>query len=171
MSTRHLVVMGVSGVGKTTVAETLADVLGADFAEGDLFHPEANITKMSSGAPLTDDDRWPWLESLAAWTRERRSDGVSTVVACSALRRAYRDVLRRDVPETFFLHLTGDPELIRDRMRARRHFMPPDLLQSQFETLEPLGPDENGVVVDVARAVRDIVDRAVATLATRTPDS
>jgi carbohydrate kinase (thermoresistant glucokinase family) len=163
--------MGVSGVGKTTVAETLADVLGADFAEGDLFHPEANITKMSSGAPLTDDDRWPWLEALAAWTRERRSDGVSTVVACSALRRAYRDVLRRDVPETFFLHLTGDPELIRDRMRARRHFMPPDLLQSQFETLEPLGPDENGVVVDVAQAVRDIVDRAVAALATRTPDS
>jgi len=171
MRTRHLVVMGVSGVGKTTVAETLADVLGAEFAEGDLFHPEANITKMSSGAPLADADRWPWLEALAAWTRERRSDGVSTVVACSALRRAYRDVLRRDVPETFFLHLSGEPELVRDRMRARRHFMPPDLLQSQFDTLEPLGPDEKGMVVDVAHPVRDIVDRAVAALATPTPDS
>jgi gluconokinase len=157
----HLVVMGVAGSGKTTVARHLADELDLRFAEADDFHPPANIAKMSGGAPLTDDDRWPWLEALAGWTADRRADGTSTVVTCSALRRSYRDVLRRPVPETYFLHLHGDEELLGRRMRGRDHFMPPALLRSQFETLEPLGRDERGTTLDVTPEVDELLRRAL----------
>lgn len=158
--TVHIVVMGVAGVGKSTVAGRLADSVDITLAlaEGDEFHPPANIAKMTSGQPLTDEDRYPWLASLAAWTSDQRSQGHSTVVTCSALRRTYRDIVRRGAPETFFVHLHGSEELIRRRMDGRNHFMPVALLRSQFETLEPLEPDEPGMVVDAALPVDEIAE-------------
>jgi carbohydrate kinase (thermoresistant glucokinase family) len=156
--------MGVAGVGKSTVAQRLAADLDLELAEGDDFHPRANIDKMSSGEALTDEDRWPWLEALAAWTEERRTAGRDTVVTCSALRRAYRDVLRRADPDTFFVCLLGDEDLLRDRMEHRDHFMPASLLASQIETLEPLEDDENGVSVDVALPVDEVVTRVEGAL-------
>jgi gluconokinase len=142
-----VVVMGISGVGKTTTGRELADRFGVEYADGDDFHPPANVAKMSSGIPLSDDDRWPWLRSIGAWLAEHDERGG--VVSCSALRRAYRDVLVKAAPRAFFLHLVVDPDLIRERMRHREHFMPLSLLESQVRSLEPLQPDENGVVVDL----------------------
>lgn len=159
-ATVHIVVMGVSGSGKSTIARHLRDGFGLRMAEADDFHPPANIAKMSGGEPLTDGDRWPWLEALARWTADRHAAGTSTVLACSALKRSYRDVLRRPVPDTYFLHLHGAEELLAERMRAREHFMPPALLRSQFDTLEPLAPDECGAVLDVAPPVAELVRRA-----------
>jgi gluconokinase len=156
--------MGVSGVGKTTVASGLADALGVEYAEGDKFHPQANIDKMSAGTPLDDEDRWPWLESLARWTGEEHAAGSTTVVTCSALKRSYRDVLRRGAPGTFFVHLSGSEELIRSRIEGREHFMPASLLRSQFDTLEPLQPDEAGVELDVTMSPEEIVRRALTAL-------
>lgn len=164
MASRHLVVMGVSGVGKSTIAVRLAADLGLELAEGDDFHSPANIAKMTSGHPLTDEDRWPWLESLAGWTAQHRDQGVSTVVTCSALRRAYRDVLRQADPDTFFVHLYGAESLLTDRMADRDHFMPASLLRSQMETLEPLEPDELGTSLDAASPVDEIVERVEAQL-------
>jgi gluconokinase len=161
----HLVVMGVSGVGKSTVAERLTLRLGYAFAEGDDFHPPANVEKMSNGVPLQDADRMPWLRSLAEWAGERDAAGESTVTTCSALKRTYRDVLREGAPRTVFLHLVGNPSLLLERMAGRRHFMPPDLLESQFATLEPLQEDERGIEVDVTLSPEQIVDRAVQELA------
>lgn len=158
----HLVVMGVSGAGKSAVARPLADRLGFQFAEGDEFHPEANVEKMSMGKPLTDEDRWPWLRLLAEWTREHDRAGRSTVVTCSALKRSYRDVLRSGGPGTCFVHLTGDKGLILERMGSREHFMPPTLLESQLDTLQDLDDDENGFEVDIADPVATIVDTVVA---------
>jgi carbohydrate kinase (thermoresistant glucokinase family) len=149
----HLVFMGVSGSGKSTIAREVQQELGWDYAEGDDFHPAANVAKMREGTPLTDADRWGWLESLAAWTAERDARGEPTIMACSALRRAYRDVLRRGGAGTFFVHTTGDKHLILQRMNAREHFMPPTLLESQLDTLEPLQPDEDGMDVDPALPV------------------
>lgn len=124
----HIVVMGVSGSGKSTSAHALVDRLGWEFGEGDDFHPPANLEKMRLGHPLTDDDRWPWLTD---WTKERDDHGASTIVTCSALRRAYRDVLREG-GHTYFLHLVGDRQSLLDRMHSRQHFMPASLLDSQF---------------------------------------
>lgn len=149
-SVPHLVVMGVSGTGKSAVGTELAEKLGWEFAEGDDFHPPANVEKMSSGRPLVDEDRWPWLRSLAAWTAERDAQGTPTIITCSALRRVYRDVLREGGDGTYFLHLVGDKGLLLDRMGSRDHFMPPSLLESQLDTLEDLEADERGVVLDIA---------------------
>ncbi len=160
MSVRHLVVMGVSGSGKTTVAEALATRLGWEFAEGDSFHPPENVAKMSQGTPLTDADRWGWLESLAAWVADHEAVGRRTVVSCSALRRTYRDVLRRGGPDMAFVHLVGDKGLLLERMGTREHFMPPTLLESQLDTLEPLAEDETGVSIDVAAEPAQIVEDA-----------
>lgn len=153
----HLVFMGVSGSGKSTAARAVQQRLGWEYAEGDDFHPPANVAKMREGIPLTDADRWGWLESLADWTAERDARGEPTIIACSALRRAYRDVLRRGGPGTFFVHSTGDKHTILERMGAREHFMPPSLLESQLDVLEPLEPDEQGMDVDPALAVDLIV--------------
>ena len=153
----HLVFMGVSGSGKSTAARAVQQQLGWEYAEGDDFHPPANVAKMSEGTPLTDDDRWGWLESLAEWTAERDAKGEPTIIACSALRRADRDVLRRGGEGTFFVHSTGDKHMILERMNAREHFMPPSLLESQLDILEPLEPDEQGMDVDPALAVDLIV--------------
>ena len=153
----HLVFMGVSGSGKSTAARAVQQQLGWEYAEGDDFHPPANLAKMREGTPLTDADRWGWLESLATWTAERETRDEPTIITCSALRRTYRDVLRRGGGATFFVHCTGDKHLILDRMNAREHFMPPSLLESQLDTLEPLQPDEPGMDVDPAEPVDRIV--------------
>ncbi len=159
----HVVVMGVAGTGKSTVAQALTDELSLVFTEGDDHHPRANIEKMSSGTALDDDDRAPWLDALARWTREQHDNGQDTVLTCSALRRRYRDVLRAAVPEsTFFVHLAGSAEVLAERMAARDHFMPTSLLDSQFATLEQLEPDEAGQVVDVDRPLEEVVDDALA---------
>lgn len=146
----HLVFMGVSGSGKSTVAEAVRDRLGWVFAEGDDFHPKANVDKMAAGYPLTDEDRRPWLESLADWTATHDRAGTPTLVSCSALKRFYRDILRSGGEHTFFVHLAGDKGLLLQRMGAREHFMPTTLLESQLDTLQALDPDEAGMTVDVA---------------------
>lgn len=161
----HLVVMGVAGSGKTTVAHILAERLGWVVAEADEFHPAANVAKMAAGTPLTDEDRWPWLAAIAAWIGEQDAAGRSSVVTCSALRRAYRDVLAAAPGRVRFVHLDGTPELIGDRMSHRTgHFMPTTLLPSQFATLEPLQPDEDGVTVPVAVSPNSVADAALRAL-------
>ncbi|MFD9790750.1 gluconokinase [Streptomyces sp. NPDC059070] len=164
MSTPHVVVvMGVAGTGKTTIGPLVAESLGVPYAEGDDFHPAANVAKMSAGVPLEDADRWPWLDAIGRWAHGRA--GLGGVVSSSALKRAYRDRLRAAAPGLVFLHLTGERELIERRMRERKgHFMPTALLDSQFATLQPLTPDEAGVAVDVAGTPEEITDRAVAAL-------
>lgn len=164
MSTPHVVVvMGVAGTGKTTIGPLLAARLGVPYAEGDDFHPQANIAKMSAGTPLDDDDRWPWLDAIGAWAHERA--GLGGVVSCSALKRSYRDRLRAEAPGVVFVHLSGDRALIEDRMTHRQgHFMPTALLDSQFATLQPLGSDEAGVAVDVTGSPEEITERAAKAL-------
>ncbi|MGX2998113.1 gluconokinase [Streptomyces sp. JNUCC 64] len=158
--------MGVAGTGKTTIGPLLADRLGVPYAEGDDFHPAANIAKMTAGTPLTDEDRLPWLDSIGAWATGRAGHGG--VVSSSALKRSYRDRLRAAAPGLLFVHLTGDRTLIEERMSHREgHFMPTALLDSQFATLQPLEPDEAGVDVDVAGDPGAITDRAVTALAAR----
>lgn len=153
-----LVVMGVSGSGKTTVAAMLAHRLGWEFEDGDWFHPPANVAKMESGAPLTDADRRPWLEAVAEWIDQARAQGRHGVVACSALKRAYRDVLAGGRPDVRIVYLKGDKDLIAKRMTARHgHFMPPALLDSQFEALEEPGADERPIIVAIDARPRDIV--------------
>jgi gluconokinase len=158
----HVVVMGVSGSGKTTVAHGIRDAMGLVFAEADEFHSDANIAKMKDGTPLTDEDRWPWLEALAEWMGQQAGLGRDTVIACSALRRSYRDVLRSKVSDVEFVHLDGPAEVIRERMSGRRgHYMPASLLDSQVDTLEPLQDDETGLVLDLRDPVERLVDQAV----------
>jgi gluconokinase len=157
----HVVVMGVSGTGKTTVGEQLAEELGCEFVEGDQLHPSRNIDKMSKGIPLTDEDRWPWLQAIAERVAVRDHEGISTVVTCSALKRSYRDVLR-DAAPTFFVHLHAPYDVLEARMQHRtKHFMPTGLLTSQFDTLEELGDDEAGAVVDVSPPLDEVVEEAV----------
>ncbi|MEV0428615.1 gluconokinase [Micromonospora sp. NPDC050495] len=163
--TRHVIVMGVSGAGKTTVARGISELTELVFAEADEFHPPANVARMRAGIPLDDAARWPWLSDLAAWMAERHAEGVSTVLACSALKRAYRDVLRQGPPTVEFVHLAGTAELIRDRMTRRvGHYMPASLLDSQRATLEELGSDEPGVVLDVSASPEELVAAAVRRL-------
>jgi gluconokinase len=157
----HIVVMGVAGTGKTSVGETLAEELGCEFIEGDELHPRANIEKMSKGIPLTDEDRWPWLHAIAEMIAVKDYEGICTVVTCSALKRSYRDVLR-DAAPTFFVHLDAPFEVLEERMEHRtKHFMPTSLLRSQFETLEPLGDDEPGAVIDVSPPLDEVIEEAL----------
>ncbi|RKS05233.1 gluconokinase [Nocardiopsis sp. Huas11] len=158
----HFVFMGVAGSGKTTVAHQVAERLGLPFAEADTFHPRANIDKMAAGVPLTDADRWPWLRELAGWISGHDARGQDSVMACSALRRDYRDVLRGGARDVHFLHMDGPEQVILDRIAARPdHFMPPALLRSQLDTLEALGADEEGAVFDVRLDVDTLVERAL----------
>lgn len=158
--------MGVSGCGKSSVAEGVARALGGRFFDGDDFHPSANIEKMSRGAPLDDDDRWPWLmlvgEELA------RGDGV-VVGACSALKRRYREHIAAATGEpVLFLHLAGSRDLIGERMAVREgHFMPPALLDSQFAALEPPGEDEHAITIDIRPTITEIVSATVAAVEAR----
>jgi gluconokinase len=158
----HVVVMGVAGSGKTTVGTLLAARLGWVYAEGDAFHPEGNVDKMAAGIPLVDGDRWPWLHALRDWMSEQGAAGHDTVLACSALRRAYRDVLRQAGGRVRFVHLSGDRRLSGERMADRSgHFMPAELLSSQYEALEPLADDEDGITVDAAASPERIVQTVV----------
>lgn len=147
--TTTLVLMGVSGVGKSSVAAELATRLGGEFTEGDDFHSELNRKKMADGHPLDDEDRWPWLRSIADWIGRQEEADRPAVVTCSALKRSYRDLLRDGHPSVRFVHLKAPPGLIAERVQARRgHYMPPSLLESQLVTLEPLQPEEPGLVVE-----------------------
>ncbi len=161
----HLVVvMGVTGAGKSTVGGLIAERLGVGFRDADDFHPPANIAKMSSGQPLTDADRWPWLDAIGAHLAAHRGQGC--VVTCSALKRAYRDRLRAAAPGLRFVHLHGDIALVAARQAARQgHFMPPSLVASQFATLEPPAAEEADVIaLDVAAAPAALAEAALAAL-------
>ncbi len=160
MTDWRIVVMGVSGCGKSSVGLALAEALGARFIDGDDLHPEANKAKMAAGIPLNDDDRWPWLDLVGEALAES-----NTVVACSALKRVYRERILAAAPGTFFVHLHGTRELLAQRMNARpNHFMPVSLLDSQLNTLEPLGADEPGVMLDIALPIDQLVAAAKAAL-------
>jgi gluconokinase len=157
-----IVVMGVAGSGKTTIASGLAEKLGVPFVEGDSLHPLANVRKMASGIPLTDADRWPWLEAIGQRIEVERHLGHGVVVSCSALKHAYRDCLRKEVHgKVHFILLDGSHELISDRMKKRKgHFMPPGLLESQFATLEKPTPDEHAVILDISHTIPALLAEA-----------
>jgi gluconokinase len=160
-----LVVMGVSGSGKSTIAEHLAARLGWRYVDGDLFHPPANVAKMSAGHPLTDEDRWPWLRAIAAEIDRLAAAGTRAVVACSALKRAYRDILAHGRDDVRIVFLDGTKDLIAKRLAARKgHFMPPGLLDSQFKTLEPPQPSEQPITVSIDASVDGIVNDIVRQL-------
>jgi gluconokinase len=160
-----LVVMGVSGSGKSTVADKLAERLGWTFEDGDRFHPASNVAKMSAGHPLTDEDRWPWLQAIADEIDRVCKAGERAVIACSALKRAYRDILVHGRNDIRIVFLNGSQDLIAGRLAARKgHFMPPGLLDSQFRTLEPPGVDENPVTVSIDASVEAIVDNIISQL-------
>lgn len=157
-----LVVMGVSGSGKSTIADKLAGRLGWRYEDGDKFHPASNVAKMSAGHPLTDEDRWPWLQAIADEIDRLCKAGEHGVIACSALKRSYRDVLVHGRNDVRMVYLEGAKELIAERLaRRKHHFMPPGLLDSQFETLQPPGADENPLTVSIVPSVDEIVDAIV----------
>ena len=158
-----LVVMGVSGSGKSTVGAALAQRLQVPFEDADDLHPSANIAKMSAGHALNDEDRFPWLELIGEWLAVHEEGGG--VMSCSALKRKYRDQLRQHLDGLAFVHLAGTQDVIAHRQASRPgHFMPASLLASQFATLEPLQPDERGVVIDVDQSIDAIVEQTVSGL-------
>jgi gluconokinase len=165
-----ILVMGVAGSGKTTAGERLALELGWPFRDADSFHPAVNVAKMSAGTPLTDDDRWPWLAAIAAWIDEGRSLRQPRVVSCSALKRSYRRILLDGRPDVRLVYLKGDIELISARMGRRTgHFMPPSLLTSQFDALEPPGADEWPIIVPIEQSPRRIIEHICAHMALAGP--
>jgi gluconokinase len=165
MRAAAIIVMGVSGSGKSTIGALLAERLGWPFADADGFHPPENVAKMAAGIPLTDADRWPWLDAIAAHIGAARQAGQPVVVACSALRRAYRDRLRAGHGDLLFLHLSGAPEVIAARQAARQgHFMPPSLMASQFATLEDTVAEPDAVTVSVKASPDEVVEAALAHL-------
>jgi carbohydrate kinase (thermoresistant glucokinase family) len=156
-----LVVMGVTSSGKTTVAQGLAERRGWPFQEGDSLHPKANVEKMAAGTPLTDEDRWPWLDKVSAWIDARRAAGDSAVITCSMLKRAYRDKVIGDKDDVRLMYLKGDRKVIAARMAKRKgHYMPTSLLDSQIATLEPPAADERPLVVDIEGSIEDMVAQA-----------
>jgi gluconokinase len=160
-----LVVMGVSGSGKSTVAEHLAARLGWKYVDGDLFHPTNNVAKMSAGHPLSDEDRWPWLKAIAGEIDRVCAANTRAVVACSALKRAYRDILVHGRDDVRIVFLDGTQDLIAKRLTARKgHFMPPGLLDSQFKTLEPPQPSERPIAVSIDASVEAIIDDIIRQL-------
>jgi len=157
--TRCAIVMGVSGCGKTSVGEGLSRSTSIRFVDGDALHPQANVDKMSAGNPLTDQDRWPWLEAIG---REFAQSPEPLIIGCSALKRSYRDMIRHHAGAMVtFIHLTGTREIISQRMQARKHhFMPPALLDSQFAALEPPAPDEDSISIDIDQPLEAIIAQA-----------
>lgn len=161
----HIVVMGVSGCGKSTVGRALAQALGLHFVEGDELHSPRNVELMAAGTPLTDADRHGWLQEVASQLGNATAQSRGVVVSCSALKRAYRDQLRAGAPDLRFVYLYGTPELLFGRMRTRAgHYMPASLLQSQLDTLEPPGADEAPITIDISQAPADIVAEALRQL-------
>ena len=157
--------MGVAGSGKSSVMAALVARLGWPALEGDALHPPGNVAKMAAGVPLTDADRAPWLEAIGDWISEREAERQSSFVTCSALRRAYRDVLRRGHPAVWFVHLVAPRDVLEARIRGREgHFMPASMLASQLATLEPLEADEPGTTLAATAAPSGIADRIIATL-------
>ena len=156
-----LVIMGVSGSGKSTIGELLSEQLGWPFLDGDSYHPEANVAKMSAGIPLNDDDRRPWLERLHELINEHLSQGKSVMIGCSALKESYRKILKGDLENVRFVHLEGSYELILERMMARQHFMKPAMLKSQFETLEP---PKDAITVSIAEPPEVVTERIISKL-------
>ena len=166
-----LIVMGVSGSGKSTIAARLAERLIWTYEDGDRFHPASNVAKMSAGLPLTDEDRWPWLQAIADEIDRVCKTGERTVIACSALKRAYREVLVHRRNDVRIIYLNGTQELIANRLAERKgHFMPPGLLASQFKTLEPPDKRENPVTVSIDASVDTIVDDIIRQLGFRPAD-
>jgi gluconokinase len=166
-----LIVMGVSGSGKSTIAARLAERLNWAYEDGDRFHPPSNVAKMSAGHPLTDEDRWPWLQAIADEIDRVCRSGGHAVIACSALKRAYRDVLVHGRCDVRIVFLSGTQALIAERLARRKdHFMPPGLLDSQFKTLEPPAGDENPVNVSIDAPVESIVEHVVRQLETSRAD-
>ena len=161
-----IVVMGVSGAGKSTVGKLIAARLDCPFRDADSFHPAVNIAKMSRGEPLTDGDRWPWLQGIAAWIAEHRAAGTTCIVTCSALKRSYRDIVTNgQSADVRLVYLKGDFDLIDARLKARTgHFMPPGLLRSQFDALQEPGADERTITVPIDAAPEDIAGRAIERL-------
>lgn len=156
-----LVIMGVSGSGKSTVGELLAERLGVPYVDADDLHPQGNVDKMAAGHPLCDADRWPWLAKVGVALTDAEETGM--VIACSALKRSYRDAILQEEPRAVFVYLHGTRALLQARMTHRHgHFMPPSLLDSQIDTLEPLQRDEPGFVVDIDRSPQEIVDTVIA---------
>lgn len=164
----HLVVMGVAGSGKSTIAASLSKHLGWACAEADEFHPQANIDKMSQGVPLQDGDRWPWLREIRNWMTAQARTGHSTVLTCSALKQSYRKLLSEAEGHVVFIHLDGDAALLSQRMQGREgHFMPPTLLPSQLATLEPLTAEElesGSLRLDITRTPEDLIAGILAAL-------
>lgn len=163
--TSVVVVMGVSGSGKTTIGALVADAKSVPFVDADDLHPIDNVKKMAAGTPLDDEDRWPWLDIVGRRLQEAEESGEGVVMACSALRRVYRDRIRATAPSTIFLHLHGSLEVLTARIEGRSgHFMPPALLSSQMETLEALTDDEAGYVLDIGQSVEQMIDEALPAL-------
>ncbi len=157
-----IVVMGVSGCGKSTVAKALAERTEGLYLDGDDFHPVSNVEKMSHSIPLTNEDRLPWLQTVGRVMRERRAPGHPVIMACSALKRMYRDRIREAEPEAFFVHLVATREELERRMQHRHgHFMPASLLDSQLQTLEPLASGEYGATINVHGTEHQVVDRVL----------
>ena len=159
-----VVIMGVSGAGKTTIGQSLALELGAEFRDGDDLHSEENIAAMAAGTPLGDRERTPWLHAVGRSLAEARSGSQDVVMACSALKRSYRDLLRQHVPDLFFVFLDGPMDLVHERIVQRNHdFMPASLLASQYLSLQPLQDDEDGIRIDIAEARDQMVREIMAT--------
>ena len=162
--------MGVSGSGKSTIADKLAERLGWRYEDADIFHPASNVAKMSAGQPLTDEDRWPWLQAIADEIDRLCREGERATIACSALRRSYRDILVHGRNDVRIVFLDGGQELIASRLAARHgHFMPPGLLTSQFRTLEPPAASEHPITVSIDASVEAIVDDIVSQLKLERP--
>ncbi|SER85139.1 gluconokinase [Corynebacterium cystitidis] len=157
---KNIVVMGVSGSGKSTIGHMLGEQLGLPYKDGDELHPQRNIDKMAEGIPLTDDDRWPWLQLIGEWLADHPEGGL---IGCSSLKRSYRDKIREFAPDAIFVHVHGQRDLLFSRMSVRPgHFMPASLLDTQLEILEPLGDDEVGKVFDIENPPAEIVAQAAA---------
>jgi carbohydrate kinase (thermoresistant glucokinase family) len=163
-----VVVLGVSGSGKSTVGAIVADRLGVPFVDADTLHSPQNVAKMAAGHPLDDEDRWPWLDRVGERLAQAAAAGTGLIIACSALKRVYRDAIRARAPQVLFLHLSGGRDILAQRTAHRSgHFMPPSLLDSQLATLEPLGADEDGVVVDIEQPVDQVAADALAAVSGR----
>ncbi|WP_445619408.1 gluconokinase [Kushneria sp. Sum13] len=160
---RRILIMGVSGSGKSTIGEAVAEKTGCEYIDGDQYHPPANIEKMTKGVPLTDDDRQGWLEALADLFAQHRQENKSVMIGCSGLKKSYRDILRQGDPELIILFLDGSYDTILQRMEERQHFFSPQMLRTQFDTLQAPGSDE-AISIDISKSFDSVIDQCVSEL-------